>query len=309
MKSFSFVFPGQGSQFVGMAADYAEVNSDVRTLFQEASDYLGYDLWEIVTEDSQELLNKTEYTQPALLVAGVAAWQTWKKHTDQMPLMIAGHSLGEYTALVCAESLSFKDAVTLVSARGQFMQEAVPVGTGAMAAIVGLSDDKALEVCQEASNAGTVSPANYNSIGQVVIAGSAEGVAKAQEIAKEKGAKLAVPIPVSVPSHCALMQPAADRLAEMLENIQLSSPSISVINNVDVSVEVCESAIKQALVRQLYSPVRWVETIQKMQVSGVERIGECGPGKVLSGLIRRIDRSVKATPLNNLEQMQAFITE
>jgi [acyl-carrier-protein] S-malonyltransferase len=306
MNSFAFVFPGQGSQSVGMANDYAQVNAGVRDLFQEASDYLHYDLWEVVAEDAEQRLNKTEYTQPALLVASVAAWQTWCTLSAERPAVLAGHSLGEYTALVCSEAISFKDAVQLVSSRGKFMQAAVPEGAGAMAAIVGLSDDSVLEVCNQASDAGLVEPANYNSIGQVVIAGDAEAVAKAQVIAKDKGAKLAVSIPVSVPSHCALMRPAADKLAAMLESIELVEPKIDVVNNVDASVESSPVSIKAALVRQLSSPVRWVDSIQAIQRLQVTGVGECGPGKVLSGLIKRIDRSLPAKPLNTVEQMQQF---
>jgi len=309
MKPFAFVFPGQGSQSVGMVSQYHEVNPNVKTLFDRASDCIGVDLWEMVTQDANGQLNKTEFTQPCLLAAGVSAWDTWCQMTSARPNVLAGHSLGEYTALVCAKALAFEDAVKLVAKRGQLMQAAVPEGQGAMAAIVGLTDQQVQEICHGLQHEGVVSPANYNSIGQVVIAGEAHAVEQAIVQAKSIGAKLAVPIPVSVPSHCALMKPAAEQLSVVLGNMTLSTPEIDVINNVDVAIEQEPQQIKDALVRQMYLPVRWVELVQHMKSNHIEILAECGPGKVLSGLIKRIDRSIAIHTLNHSESMQSFIDQ
>ena len=279
--SLALVFPGQGSQSIGMLNAFYEDYPQVKETFDEASSVLGYDLWEIVTSGPEEKLNSTDITQPAMLAAGVAVWKLWNKKNGEQPAFMAGHSLGEYTALVCAGVIEFKDAIKLVSSRGKYMQEAVPKGTGAMAAILGLDDNSVREVCAAASTDEIVEAVNFNSPGQVVIAGHTSAVEKATELAKQKGAKRAVILPVSVPSHCQLMKPAADKLAADLQAINFSEPSVPVLNNVDVQSPVVADAIKQALVKQLYQPVRWVEIIQHMAGEGVDRILECGPGKVL----------------------------
>ncbi len=292
--SLAFVFPGQGSQSVGMLADLAASYPQVEATFAEASEVLGYDLWKLVQEGPAEELNQTHITQPAMLSAGVVVWRVWQEKGGAQPAMMAGHSLGEYTALVCAGALAFKDAVALVAERGRLMQEAVPAGTGAMAAILGLEDEQVADVCAKAAEGQVLSPVNYNSPGQVVVAGQAEAVNRAVEVAKEAGAKRALLLPVSVPSHCALMQPAAEQLALKLADIEVNTPSIPVINNVDVTVADSPEAIRDALVRQLYSPVRWVETVRKMNADGADALVECGPGKVLAGLNKRIERGMGA---------------
>lgn len=297
MNKHAIVFPGQGSQSLNMLASFADYQDLVDHYCERASNVLGYDIQALIQNGPEEKLNQTEYTQPALLVAGVIAWEIWKKSTTQTPDFFAGHSLGEYTALACAGSITFEDAVTLVQARGQYMQLAVPVGAGAMAAIVGLEDAKIQEVCQSVGSAEDIAPANFNSIGQVVIAGKRDAVEAAIIEAKKVGAKIAVLLPMSVPSHCRLMLPAAERLSEKLKAITLLSPEIPVINNVDVVVETSPEKIKMALVKQLYSPVRWVEIIQFMRAQGVSTIVECGPGKVLAGLIKRIDKDIVLQPL------------
>lgn len=291
--SLAFVFPGQGSQSVGMLADLAAAYPLVRDTFAEASAALGYDLWQLTQNGPADELNQTHITQPAMLTAGVAAWRVWQEKNGKVPVVMAGHSLGEYTALVCAGALSFADGVALVAERGRYMQEAVPAGTGAMAAILGLEDAQVVEACASAAQGQVVSAVNFNSPGQVVIAGHAAAVERAMEAAKAMGAKRALPLPVSVPSHCALMQPAAERLAQRLAGINLQVPQIPVINNVDVAVAADAAAIRQALARQLHSPVRWVETVQKMAADGVDALVECGPGKVLVGLNKRIAKDMK----------------
>jgi len=291
--SLAFVFPGQGSQSVGMLAELAAAYPLVRDTFAEASAALGYDLWQLTQNGPADELNQTHITQPAMLTAGVAAWRVWQEKNGKVPAVMAGHSLGEYTALVCAGALSFADGVALVAERGRYMQESVPAGTGAMAAILGLEDAQVIEACAGAAQGQVVSAVNFNSPGQVVIAGHAAAVERAMEAAKVMGAKRALPLPVSVPSHCALMQPAADRLAQRLAGITLQMPQIPVINNVDVVAAVTPEAMRQALARQLYSPVRWVETVQKMAADGVDTLVECGPGKVLVGLNKRIVKDMK----------------
>ncbi|OGT51800.1 MAG: [acyl-carrier-protein] S-malonyltransferase [Gammaproteobacteria bacterium RIFCSPHIGHO2_12_FULL_42_13] len=282
MTKIALLFPGQGSQSVGMMSAL----QGAETFFQTASSLLGYDLWNLVQNGPEERLNQTELTQPALLVADIVFYHQWKSTHSTPPAYLAGHSLGEYAALVVAESIAFEDAVLLVAARGKYMQEAVLPGKGAMAAIVGLPDAEVIDIC--AMVAGVVSPANFNSVGQVVVAGETEAVTTAIQLAKEKGAKIAKLIPVSVPSHCVLMQSAADRLAEDLSKITIKKPVIPVIQNVDVKMHNDPAAIRQALIQQITQPVRWVETIQWMAAQGVEDFVECGPGRVLTGLNKRI---------------------
>lgn len=284
----AIVFPGQGSQSVGMLGDLAAQHPVIADVFAQASNVLGYDLWELTQQGPKEKLDQTEYTQPALLAASYATWQM----LDAKPKMLAGHSLGEYTALVCANAMSFTDAIKLVAARGQFMQAAVNKGEGAMAAIIGLDNDVVAAICQQAAGGEVLSPANFNSIGQVVIAGSHDAVMRAIDLAKEKGARMAVSIPVSVPSHCALMKPAAEKLAAMLTTIAIDTPTLPVVSNVDVAIYATADSIRDGLVRQLYMPVRWVETIQFFANAGVTKVIECGPGKVLTGLIKRIDKAL-----------------
>lgn len=286
--SLAFVFPGQGSQSVGMLAELATAEQQVEATFAEASEALGYDLWKIVAEGPADELNQTHITQPAMLSAGIAVWRIWQEKGGAAPVVMAGHSLGEYTALVAAGAIGFADAIKLVAERGKLMQEAVPAGTGSMAAILGLDNAKVVDVCAHAEVGEVVSAVNFNANGQVVIAGHVAAVERAVELAKEAGAKRAVILPVSVPSHCALMKPAADKLAERLSAIPVSAPQIPVINNADVSKATDADAIRDALVRQLYSPVRWVETIEAMGAEGVDSLIECGPGKVLVGLNKRI---------------------
>lgn len=290
--SFAFVFPGQGSQSVGMLAEFGGAESSVRETFQQASDALGYDLWKLAQEGPEADLNTTERTQPALLAAGVATWRAFQAHSVYRPAFMAGHSLGEYTALVCAGALDFADAIKLVEFRGQAMQRAVPAGTGAMAAILGLDDADVIAGCNEAARGQVVSAVNFNSPGQVVIAGEKAAVERAMEILKGKGAKRALPLPVSVPSHCALMKPAAEEMAARLENVAISAPGIPVIHNVDVQPHTESSAIRKALIEQLYNPVRWTETIRYLHGQGASGIAELGPGKVLVGLNRRIEKSM-----------------
>lgn len=295
--TFAFVFPGQGSQSLGMLADLSEHFPQVKSTFSEASDVLGYDLWNLVQNGPESDLNQTDRTQPAMLTAGIAVWRCWQHQSPLKPAFLAGHSLGEYSALVAAEAISFTDAVKLVQMRGQFMQEAVPSGEGAMAAILGLEDAEVTEICQQASDAGVVEAVNFNSPGQVVIAGSDAAVKKAIEIATDKGAKRALLLPVSVPSHCALMRPAADRLKRELETVTINTPSIAVIHNASVSSSSDSAEIRDLLTQQLFSPVRWVETIQHLAGNGVTSLVECGPGKVLAGLTKRIDKTVAALPV------------
>lgn len=292
--SLAFVFPGQGSQSLGMLKDLADAEPVVTQTYKTASDVLGYDLWDVTQNGPLEKLNSTDVTQPALLAAGVACWKVWQQKEGTMPAILAGHSLGEYSALVCAGVLDFADAIKLVEMRGQFMQQAVPEGQGGMAAILGLDDAKVVEACEKAAETDVLQAVNYNSPGQVVVAGSKAAVDRVVLVAKEMGAKRALPLPVSVPSHCDLMKPAAEQLAEALKSVSFSEGNLPVINNVDVKIESDVDNIRLALVRQLYNPVRWVETIQKMAANNVEQLIECGPGRVLVGLNKRIDKSITA---------------
>lgn len=289
----AFVFPGQGSQSLGMLQDLAKSFPVILQTFAEASNTLGYDTWALAQEGPIEKLNLTEFTQPVMLTADIALWRSWLLQNGAIPEIMAGHSLGEYSALVAAESLSFKDALLLVAKRGRYMQEAVPANGGAMAAIVGLSESQVIEICESYKLSNEVlSAANFNTIGQTVIAGHAEAVDRVLPIALSAGAKIAKRIPVSVPSHCLLMEPAALRLAEDLSHITLRVPKISVIHNYDLKWQQDPVSLRQALVYQLTFPVRWVETIQLMSRQGVEFIIECGPGKVLSGLNKRIESGI-----------------
>lgn len=303
----AIVFPGQGSQAVGMVADLYESSEVVKNTFSEASDALGYDMWALVSEDSEGKLNQTEYTQPALLTASVAIWREYLAKGGERPSMLAGHSLGEYSALVCAEVMSLADGVQLVQKRGQYMQEAVPAGTGAMAAIIGLDDELVKKACDDAAEGAVVSPVNFNSPGQIVIAGEKAAVERAMVLAKEAGAKRALPLPVSVPSHCALMKPAADKLAADLASLTFNTPVIAVVNNVDVAQPQAPESIKEALVKQLYSPVRWTETIMEFAKLGVTEVIEFGPGKVLTGLGKRIDKSISYSAANDVESLSATL--
>ena len=307
MSKFAMVFPGQGSQSLGMLADLATQFPIVEETFSEASSVLGYDLWQLVQQGPAEELNKTWQTQPALLTASVAIWRVWQHQGGKLPTLMAGHSLGEYSALVCAGVLDFKQAVRLVELRGKLMQEAVPEGTGAMYAIIGLDNESIAKACEESALGQVVSPVNFNSPGQVVIAGNKEAVERAGAACKALGAKRALPLPVSVPSHCALMKPAADKLAVALEEIEFQAPLFPVVNNVDVKTEVSPEAIRSALVRQLYNPVRWTESVEFIAADGVELLLEVGPGKVLTGLTKRIVDTLAAAPVNDVATLTSAL--
>ena len=309
MTQFAFVFPGQGSQAVGMLAEIAAANPVVEATFREASDVLDYDLWALTQQGPAEELNKTWQTQPALLAASVALWRVWEQLGGKTPAMMAGHSLGEYSALVCAGVIDFADAVRLVELRGKLMQEAVPAGTGAMYAIIGLDDASIAKACEEAAQGEVVSPVNFNSPGQVVIAGNKDAVERAGAACKAAGAKRALPLPVSVPSHCALMKPAADKLAVALEDITFNAPVVPVVNNVDVKCETSAEAIRSALVRQLYSPVQWTKSVEFMAAQGVTQLLEVGPGKVWTGLTKRIVDTLTASAINEPVAMSAALEQ
>ncbi len=309
MTKIAVVFPGQGSQALGMLADLAAAHPIVEETFAEASSALGYNLWELVQQGPAEELNKTWQTQPALLAASVAIWRVWQQSNGAKPAYLAGHSLGEYSALVCAGVLDFKQAISLVELRGKLMQEAVPEGTGAMSAIIGLDNDAIAKACEESAQGQVVSPVNFNSPGQVVIAGHKEAVERAGAACKAAGAKRALPLPVSVPSHCALMKPAADKMAVALENVTFSEPQYPVVNNVDVKVETSPEAIRSALVRQLYNPVRWTESVEFMAAQGVEHLVEVGPGKVLTGLTKRIVDTLTAAAVNDTASLTAALEQ
>ena len=309
--AFAFVFPGQGSQSVGMMAAYGD-SPIIRSTFDEASSTLGQDLWQLVVEGPAELLAQTVNTQPLMLTSAIAAYRLWLEKGGRIPAVVAGHSLGEYSALVAAGVVDFKDAVPLVRLRAAAMQEAVPVGTGAMAAILNLDDDKIREACAEAvSELGqgeVVEPVNFNAPGQTVIAGSKAAVERACEGCKARGAKRAVLLPVSAPFHSSLIRPAADRLAARLAELSFAAPSIPVVNNVDVAIESDPAKIKDALIRQAFSPVRWVETIQKIASLGIGNVAECGPGKVLAGLVKRCTEGVNGIALADLASIEANLS-
>jgi [acyl-carrier-protein] S-malonyltransferase len=302
---YAFVFPGQGSQSVGMLADLNKTYPIVKQTFDEASELLGYDLWKLSQQGPEENLNKTEKTQPALLAAGVAVWRIWQEKVAQKrATLMAGHSFGEYTALVCTGALEFVDGIRLAEQRGRFMQTAVPEGEGAMAAVLGLDNAKIIEICALAAEDEVVSPVNFNAPGQVVIAGHIGAVKRAKEQAKAAGAKRAVLLSVSVPAHSILMQPAAEKMAERLANVTITTPSIPVIHNVDVERKTEPTDIRAALIAQIYNPVRWVETIEKMVADGVTLLFESGPGKVLTGLNKRIARAVQAKSIMDTKTLE-----
>ena len=304
MTKFAYVFPGQGSQAVGMMAAWEEHQNTVTEVYAEASEVLGYDLWAVVSEGPETRLNQTEVTQPAMLCAGVASWRIACQQPD-MPgaAMMAGHSLGEYTALVCAQSLRLDSAVRLVARRGQLMQSAVAEGEGSMAAIIGLGDEDVIKACRLVGS-GVVEAVNFNAPGQVVIAGDKAAVEAAMEQARELGAKRALPLPVSVPSHCALMKDAADALAQELETISFEMPRLPVIHNQSATVASSVDEIREKLKLQLFQPVKWVASIEQMRAQGIEGLVECGPGKVLTGLARRIDKSLNAVAVFDAASLQ-----
>ena len=308
MSKTAFVFPGQGSQFIGMLADLAEKHPLVQETFAAVSDRVGYDVWGLIQHGPEVTLNQTEHTQVAMLVADVVVFQVLRQAGVPQPAMMAGHSLGEYAALVCAGAINLLDAAVLVGTRGRLMQETVPFGVGAMAAIVGLTDEQVQDLCLQVSTATEqVTPANYNAIGQVVIAGHASAVEKAIQQADQMGARMARLIPVSVPCHCPLLTQAADQFAKSLEQTEFKIPTLPVISNVDLSIYKSAEQIRALLTKQLYSPVRWVETIQTMKGQGIETVIECGPGKVLSGLIKRIDKSLHAMSTNDASGVDLVI--
>ncbi len=308
-SNIAFIYPGQGSQSIGMLKELASEFGLIENTFAKASEALGYDLWDLVQNGSAEQLNQTDITQPALLAAGVAIWRVWGEQDGAEPIAMAGHSLGEYTALVCAGAISLADGVRLVKKRGELMQQAVPAGQGAMAAVLGLDDELIEKICRQAAEGQVVSPVNYNSPGQVVIAGDKAAVDRAGDLLKAQGAKKVVPLAVSVPSHCSLMKPAADQLQLELDGIDISSPLIPVVNNVDATVETDVAAIRAALVRQMYSPVQWVKVVQQLMATGAEAGCECGPGKVLTGLNKRIDRKFAGNTLQDPAGFHAALTK
>jgi [acyl-carrier-protein] S-malonyltransferase len=307
MSKTAFLFPGQGSQSVAMLADLGE-ETMVRQTFQEASGALGYDVWNLTQQGPIEALNQTDKTQPVLLTASVALWRLWQQRGGPRPDYLAGHSLGEYSALVCAGVLNLGDGVRLVETRGQLMQASVPAGTGMMAAVLGLEDALVRQACADAAQGDVVEAVNYNAPGQVVIAGSTAAVERAIEACKAAGAKRAMPLPVSVPSHCALMKPAAEQLREVMDGLKFHAAEMPVINNVDVEQEQDIDKIREALVRQLYSPVRWVETVQALIDLKVSHAYECGPGRVLGGLAKRIDRSLSVQAMDNAGAFETALT-
>ena len=308
-STLAFVFPGQGSQSLGMLAELAELHPQVRETFAEASDGAGVDLWALSQGGPEEMLNRTEYTQPALLAAGVALWRLWAARGGARPALLAGHSLGEYSALVAAGALSLREGAHLVRLRGQLMQEAAPAGIGAMAAVLGAEDAVVAEVCAQAAGSQVVVPANFNSPGQIVIGGDADAVDRAIALLAERGVRKAVKLAVSVPSHTPLMREAANRLAETMAGLDWRTPQIPVVQNVDARVHEGVGAIRQALVEQLYLPVQWTACVQALAARGVVRVAECGPGKVLSGLVKRIDKSLEARPLATPGEFESALAD
>jgi len=305
--SFSIIFPGQGSQAIGMMGELSQKYTLVKDLFAEASDVLGVDMWSLTQEGPIEKLSQTENTQPALLISGVAAWRVWRQLGGKQPAIMAGHSLGEYTALVAAGALSFHDGVALVRDRGRYMQEAVPAGEGGMAAIIGLADEEVVRVCSEVAGDDVLQAVNFNAPGQVVIAGSSAAIERAAPAMKQAGAKRALPLPVSIPAHSKLMSPASERLAERLAGIDVVLPEIPVLHNCNVSVASTAAELKANLVSQLDSPVRWVESVVTMHQQGVESFIESGPGKVLGGMVKRIIKGVDTACLDKPDAFDSLI--
>ena len=308
MNKLAFVFPGQGSQKIGMLADLAAANPLVEETFKEASEVLGYDAWKLIQEGEQEDINLTERTQPILLTASVAIWRLWQQQGGPQPAAMAGHSLGEWSALVCAGVVSFSDAVEIVRARGAFMQQAVPVGVGAMAAIMGIDDEIVVDACTEAAGDQIVAAVNFNAPGQVVIAGDAAAVARAINICKKAGAKRAVELPVSAPFHTSLMRPAADNLAELVQQTTFSAPQIPVLHNVHAQPESDPEAIKTLMLEQIYQPVLWVDCVNGLSSRGAEILIECGPGRVLNGLSKRIDRDLTSLATDDVASLENALT-
>ena len=307
--SLAFVFPGQGSQSIGMLADLAAAHGEVQAAFDEASQGAGLDLWALSQQGPEDQLNRTENTQPALLAASVAVWRVWQKLGGARPAQLAGHSLGEYSALVCADALSLHDAAALVTERGRLMQAAVPLGVGAMAAILGGDDDQIASVCAEMAQGQVVAPANFNSPGQLVIAGHAEAVDRVLAKLATIGVRKSIRLAVSVPSHCALMREAADQLGARMATLDWALPSIPVVQNADARSYATAAEIRGALQRQLYLPVRWTECVQALAAGGATRVAECGPGKILSGLIKRIDKSIETRAIGTPTELDAARTE
>ncbi len=309
VAQLAFVFPGQGSQSTGMLGELAARDALIRETFAEASEGAGADLWTLSQQGPEEQLNRTEFTQPALLAAGIAVWRAWQHQGGAQPCVLAGHSLGEYSALVASGALSLHDGAKLVRLRGQLMQDAAPAGTGAMAAVLGAEDALVLEVCKQASGDGIVVPANFNSPGQIVIGGHAGAVDRALALLAERGVRKAVKLAVSVPSHTPLMREAANRLSEAMATLDWRAPSLPVVQNVDAEIHDSVQSIRDALVRQLYLPVQWTGCVQALAARGVTRVAECGPGKVLTGLVKRIDKSLDARALGTPSEFDSARSE
>ncbi|MGB0444982.1 MAG: ACP S-malonyltransferase [Porticoccaceae bacterium] len=307
MSNLAFVFPGQGSQKIGMLSELAEQYSLIKETFDQASDVLGYNMWELIQKGEQEAINLTERTQPILLASSVAIWRLWNEKNGAIPSQMAGHSLGEWSALVCSGVVDFADGLNIVRARGQYMQQAVPVGEGAMAAIIGLDDKAILEACANAQSLGVVDAVNFNAPGQVVIAGSNAAVEAAMESCKAAGAKRALPLPVSAPFHTSLMKPAADNLADLVNTVNFSAPQVPVVHNVHAQTETDPETIKALMLEQIYSPVKWVDCVNQLKNNGATTLIECGPGKVLSGLTKRIDREITSLATDSVADFTAAL--
>jgi [acyl-carrier-protein] S-malonyltransferase len=307
MSNLAFVFPGQGSQKIGMLSELAEQYSLIKETFDQASDVLGYNMWELIQKGEQEAINLTERTQPILLASSVAIWRLWNEKNGAIPSQMAGHSLGEWSALVCSGVVDFADGLNIVRARGQYMQQAVPVGEGAMAAIIGLDDKAILEACANAQSLGVVDAVNFNAPGQVVIAGSNAAVEAAMESCKAAGAKRALPLPVSAPFHTSLMKPAADNLADLVNTVNFSAPQVPVVHNVHAQTETDPETIKALMLEQIYSPVKWVDCVNQLKNNVATTLIECGPGKVLSGLTKRIDREITSLATDSVADFTAAL--
>lgn len=308
MTNLAFVFPGQGSQKICMLSELAEQNPIIEKTFSEASEVLDYDMWDLIQQGAQEDINLTQRTQPILLTCSVALWRLWNEKLGATPSQMAGHSLGEWSALVCANVIDFADGLRIVEARGKYMQQAVPVGQGAMAAIIGLDDQAILDACAEAGDLGVVDAVNFNAPGQVVIAGSNDAVERAMDICKAAGAKRALSLPVSAPFHTSLMKPAADNLAEMVNAVSFRAPEVPIMHNVHARNEQDPEAIKALMLEQIYSPVKWVDCVKQLKEGGVTTLVECGPGKVLSGLVKRIDRDLISVATETVADFDAALT-